>query len=176
MSLFASHKAHGSVHFTSASPLALWTVGPFLAAVKDGVKLMKLVKTAVMAAVLGLPLAAPALALEPINKNAHINSVLLQGFIADAMTDNCPTLRPRRMAALHELTKLRDYALKQGYKAAEIRGFVENKTEKARGKAEAAAWLKANGAVPGKAQAYCALGETEIAKKSLIGRLLRSTK
>ncbi len=121
-------------------------------------------------------IAAPVMALEPINKEAHINDTLRQGFIADAIADNCPTMRPRKLRALNELTRLRDYALKKGYSRQVITEFVESKTEKKRGKAEAAAWLKKQGAEPGKASAYCAVGEAEIAKKSLIGYLLRSTK
>lgn len=127
-------------------------------------------------AILSLMIASPALALEPINQEKHINNVLLQGFIADQITDNCPTMKPRKLRALNELIALRDYALKKGYKADEVRAFVESKTEKARGKKLAADWLAAKGAVPGKAEAYCTLGAAEIAKKSLIGQLLRSTK
>lgn len=121
-------------------------------------------------------LAAPAMARDPINTEKHINSVLLQGFIADQIADNCPTINARRIRALNELLKLRDYALSKGYSRAEVEAFVESRTEKARGKAEAAAWLKAKGAVQGKPQAYCVVGEAEIARKSLIGSLLRSTK
>ena len=120
--------------------------------------------------------AMPALALEPINKEAHINKTLLQGFIGDQIADNCPTIEPRTLRALGELNKLKNYALAKGYSASEIRSFVKDKTEKARGKAEATAWLKAKGAMPGKPEAYCAVGEAEIAKGSLIGYLLRSTK
>jgi hypothetical protein len=120
--------------------------------------------------------ALPALALEPINKEAHINNSLLQGFIGDQIADNCPTIEARTLRALGELNKLKNYALSKGYSAAEIRAFVKDKNEKARGKAEAAAWLKAKGAVPGKPEAYCAVGEAEIAKGSLIGYLLRSKK
>lgn len=127
-------------------------------------------------AALSLLMAAPALAREPINKEAYINQTLLQGFIADQIADNCPTMKPRKLRALNELYRLRDYALSKGYSRAEVKAFVESKTEKARGKAEAAAWLKKQGAVPGKAAAYCAVGEAEIAKNSLIGQLLRSTR
>ncbi|WP_157970871.1 DUF5333 domain-containing protein [Pseudogemmobacter bohemicus] len=109
----------------------------------------------------------------PINQEKHINNTLLQGFIADAIADNCPTMRPRKLRALNELTKLRDYALKQGYTRQEITAFVESKAEKKRGKAEAADWLKARGAAPGKTAAYCEIGKAEIAAKSLIGSLLR---
>jgi hypothetical protein len=123
-----------------------------------------------------LLLAAPAHALVPINEEPVINETLLQGFIGDAIADNCPTMEPRKLRALGELNKLRDYALKQGYSAAELRAFVTSKEEKARGKALAADWLKERGAEPGLTDAYCRIGEEEIAKESLIGYLLRSTK
>jgi hypothetical protein len=123
-----------------------------------------------------LMIAAPVMALEPIRTEKHINEVLLQGFIGDAIADNCPTIEPRKLRALGELNKLRVYALDKGYTTAQVRAFVTDDTEKARGKAEAADWLKAKGAEPGKPDAYCQIGEDEIAKESLIGYLLRSTK
>jgi len=123
-----------------------------------------------------LMIAAPALAADmPINKEPHINHILLQGFIGDAIADNCPALEPRKLRALGELNKLRSYALEKGYTTAQVRAFVTDKTEKARGKAEAAAWLKDRGAEPGKTGAYCRIGREEIAKASLIGYLLRDT-
>jgi hypothetical protein len=120
--------------------------------------------------------ATPALALVPINENAVIMDTLLQGFIGDAIDDNCPTIEARKLRALNELTKLRDYALEQGYSADDIRALVKSKDEKAKGKAKAAEILKERGAEPGNPDAYCAIGEEEIAKGSLIGELLRSTK
>jgi Family of unknown function (DUF5333) len=120
--------------------------------------------------------ATPALALVPINEEPVINETLLQGFIGDAIDDNCPTIEARKMRALNELTKLREYALKQGYSSQEVRDFVTSKEEKAKGKARAAEILKERGAEPGNEAAYCAIGEEEIAKGSLIGELLRSTK
>jgi hypothetical protein len=123
-----------------------------------------------------LAFAAPALAQVPINEEPVINDTLLQGFIGDAIADNCPTLEPRKLRALNELTKLRDYALEQGYSSKEIRDFVTSDTEKDRGKALAAEILKERGAEPGMTEVYCAIGEEEIAKGSLIGQLLRSTR
>jgi hypothetical protein len=120
-----------------------------------------------------LPLPSLAVALEPIRQEKHINNVLLQGFIGDAIVDNCPAMRARKLRALEELYRLRSYALDKGYSAAEIRAFVTSDTEKARGKALAADWLKARGAVPGNPDAYCRIGRDEIAKASLIGALLR---
>ena len=123
-----------------------------------------------------LALASPALALVPINEEPYINDVLLQGFIGDAIDDNCDTIEARKLRALGELTKLRDYALDKGYTSAEVRAFVTDKAEKARGKALAADWLKERGAERGKPEVYCTIGEEEIRKESLIGYLLRSTK
>ncbi len=125
---------------------------------------------ALAAAVLAAP---PALALEPINKEPHINGILLQGFIADKIADTCPAMEPRKLRALGELNKLRDYALKKGYTSAEVRAFVTSKTEKARGKREAADWLKKAGAKEGDVAAHCKVGRAEIARGSLVGYLLR---
>ena len=125
---------------------------------------------------LTLAVTAPAYALVPINENPEIREKLLQGFIGDAIADNCPTIKARTMKALGELNNLRDYALSQGYEASVVREFVTSKEEKAKFKVEAAEWLKTKGAEPGNTEAYCKIGEEEIAKGSLAGSLLRSTK
>lgn len=119
-------------------------------------------------------IAAPAMALEPINSEKHINHMLLKGFIADKIDDNCDSISARTLRALSELNTLKNYALEKGYTRDEVKAFVTSKTEKARGKAEAAAWLKARGAVDGDQASYCRIGQEEIAKGTLIGQLLRS--
>jgi hypothetical protein len=123
-----------------------------------------------------LAVATPALAQVPINEEPTIINTLLQGFIGDAIDDNCDTIEARKLRALGELNKLKNYALDQGYAADEIRALVTSKEEKAKGKALAAEWLKERGAEPGNPEAYCRIGEEEIRKESLIGYLLRSTK
>jgi hypothetical protein len=148
-------------------------LAPILAARATKEAMMRPFTTLTLAALLT---ATPALALVPINEEPYINDTLLQGFIGDAIDDNCDTIEARKLRALAELNKLRDYALEQGYSVEEVRAFVTSKEEKARGKALAAAWLKERGAEPGNPDAYCAIGEAEIAKESLIGYLLRSTK
>jgi TPR repeat protein len=128
-----------------------------------------------LALTLSVLFATPALALVPIGEEPKIVDTLLQGFIGDAIDDNCPTIEARKLRALGELNKLRDYALAQGYTSEEVRDYVTSKEEKAKGKAKAAEWLKAKGAEPGNPEAYCKIGAEEIAKDSLIGYLLRST-
>jgi Family of unknown function (DUF5333) len=130
----------------------------------------------VVLTVAALAIAAPAFALVPINEEPKIIDTLLQGFIGDAIDDNCPTIEARKLRAIGELAKLRDYALEVGYSAEEIRNLVTSKEEKAKGKALAAGWLKERGAEPGNPEAYCRIGEEEIRKETLIGYLLRSTR
>lgn len=137
---------------------------------------MKFAPLALCALMAALMPAMAAQALPPINQDEYINKRLLQGYIADQIADTCPTIEPRNMRALAELNRLKNYALSKGYSAAEIRAFVTSKTEKARGKEEAATWLMAQGAKPGNVESYCLIGEAEIARKSLIGTLLRSTR
>lgn len=132
-------------------------------------------KTTLKTLILSALLASPVLALVPINEEPVITDKLLQGFIADAITDNCPTMEARKLRALGELNALRDYALEQGYEAAVVKDFVTSKDEKAKFKVKAAEWLAAKGAEPGNTAAYCTIGAEEIAKDSLIGHLLRST-
>jgi hypothetical protein len=132
-------------------------------------------KTTLKTLILSLMLASPALALVPINEEPLITDKLLQGFIADAITDNCPTMEARKLRALGELNALRDYALELGYEREVVKDFVTSKEEKAKFKVKAAEWLATLGAEPGNAEVYCRIGNEEIAKDSLIGKLLRST-
>lgn len=133
-------------------------------------------KTTLKTLILSLTLASPALALVPINEEPVITDKLLQGFIADAIDDNCGTIEARKLRALGELNELRDYALELGYEADVVKNFVTSKDEKAKFKVKAAEWLAAKGAEPGNSEAHCRIGEEEIAKDSLIGYLLRSKK
>jgi Family of unknown function (DUF5333) len=135
-----------------------------------------IMKTTLQTLILSAVLASPALALVPINEEPVIHDQLLQGFIGDAIVDNCPSMEARTLKALGELNELRNYALEQGYDPEVVRAFVTSKDEKKKFKAEAAEWLAAMGAEPGNPDAYCQIGEAEIAADSLIGQLLRSTK
>ena len=130
----------------------------------------------VLTTILIAALAAPALARVPINEEPVIIDRLLQGFIGDAITKHCPTMKARTFQALAELNALRDYALDQGYTADEVRSFIRSNEEKKKFRERAAAWLAERGAEPGNPDAYCAIGEAAIAEDNLLGSLLRSTK
>jgi Family of unknown function (DUF5333) len=76
---------------------------------------------------------------------------------------------------LGKIEDLKRYATNKGYSREEVEAFIKNPEQKARIKAEAAAYLAKAGAVEGDAESYCRVGRDEIAKGSLIGELLRSS-
>lgn len=115
-----------------------------------------------------------AVALTPLPQEVHINQSLMSGVVADKVRKNCPSISARMIVAWSKLNGLKDYAVKKGYKEDDVRAFLKNPTEKARVKAMAADYLKSHGAVLGNAESYCAVGHEEIAKKSLIGQMLRA--
>ena len=135
-------------------------------------KVSKLILSVCVAALL----AVPAMAQTPLNKEARINSTLIAGQVGDTIRKTCPSISAKMFVVLGELNALEDYARGQGYSEAEVKAFLKDKTEKARIKAAAAAYLKQAGAVEGDAETYCTVGRAEIEKGTLAGSLLRSWK
>ncbi len=120
--------------------------------------------------------AGPAFALEPLANERHINDSLRAGRIGDVIRKTCPTIKARMFVVMAKIDDLKSYALKKGYTRAEVEAFLKDPAQKNRLKAEAAAWLKAQGAVEGNTESYCRVGEAEIARGSLVGSLIRSTR
>ena len=121
-------------------------------------------------------LATPALAQDAINLDPHINESLIAGRVGDTIRNTCPSISARMLVALSKLRELERYARDKGYTDADYEAFMDNKAEKNRLKAAAADYLKQAGAVEGDPESYCKVGQDEIAKGSLIGSLLRSSK
>ena len=120
--------------------------------------------------------AAIAAAKVPLPEEKHINQSLMAGVVGDEIRKNCPTISPRYFTVWRKLEALKQYAIRQGYEREEVKAFLKDPKEKARVKKMAADYMAARGVKPGDAESYCRLGEEEIAKKSLIGQLLRSRK
>jgi hypothetical protein len=128
-------------------------------------------------AVVGLMLALPVAAGPvPMAQNAHINDELRAGFAGDVLRKTCPTISARMLVVMGRLWELKAYAEAQGYSAADYDAFRGDPVEKKRLKDEAAAYLAAAGANLGDVQSYCAVGVAEIAKKTPLGTLLRSSR
>ena len=118
---------------------------------------------------------SPALALEPLQQETFINDSLRAGRIGDVIRKTCPTISARMFVVLGKIEDLKGYALDKGYSRDEVEAFIKNPDQKARLKAEAAAYLAAAGAVEGDPESFCRVGRDEIAKGSMIGKLLRSS-
>ncbi|PHQ99129.1 MAG: hypothetical protein COB39_05420 [Marinosulfonomonas sp.] len=117
---------------------------------------------------------ASASALTPLPKEYHINQSLMSGVVADRIRKACPSISARMFVAWSKLNRLKSYAVSKGYEEPEVRAFMKDPVEKARVNAMAADYLTSHGAVAGNAESYCTLGREEIAKKSLIGQMLRA--
>lgn len=136
-------------------------------------KMTKLFRSLTLIAVLG---ATPALALEPLNQEAHINASLVAGKVGDTIRKTCPSISAKMFVVLQKLNELEDYARGKGYAEADVKAFLKDPAEKARIKSLAQDYLTKAGAVSGDAESYCKVGRDEIAKGTLAGSLLRSWK
>lgn len=123
-----------------------------------------------------LLVAAPAFALEPLNKESHINDSLMAGRAADIIRNTCPSISAKMFVVMGALSDLKDYARAKGYDEADVKAFLGDQGEKDRIKAMANQYLANAGAVSGDAESYCKVGRDEIAKGTLAGSLLRSWK
>lgn len=130
----------------------------------------------IAAAVLALCLATPALALEPLNKDAHVTESLVAVRVGDTIRNTCPSISAKMFTVLAKWNDLKAYLRDKGYTEEQVEAFRKNKVEKARIKGLAADYLKAAGAVEGDVESYCKVGRDEIAKGTLAGSLLRSYK
>ena len=122
-----------------------------------------------------LAAATPVLAVEPLQDEVFINDSLRSGRIGDVIRKTCPTISARMFVVLGKIEDLKRYALNKGYSRDEVEAFIKDPDQKARIKAEAAAYLAEAGAVDGDVESYCKVGRDEIAKGSMIGELLRSS-
>ena len=112
----------------------------------------------------------------PLAEESHINEQLIAGAAGDILRNTCPSISARYVVVWTKLRALESYARAQGYTEDEVNAFLKNKAEKARVKAAANAYLAGAGAVAGDVESYCAAGRSEIAKGTLVGSLLRSSK
>jgi hypothetical protein len=128
-------------------------------------------------AVVALLLAGPAFATPPpMAQDTHINDELRAGFAGDTLRKTCPTLAARMIVVMGRLWDLKSYAEAQGYTGADYDAFRGDPVQRQRLKDEADAYLAAAGAKPGDVESYCKVGESEIAKRTAVGTLLRSTR
>ena len=93
--------------------------------------------------------------------------------IAYEVSQQCPSISPRRIRGINYLYALKGMASDLGYSDAEIEAFIDNKSEEKRLEGIARQRLAARGASAGSPESFCVIGREEMAKGSAIGRLLR---
>ena len=130
--------------------------------------LLSLVSAALIAAFAGAVSAKPAL-----KDVAYVLEGIIVTGIAYEISEKCDSISPRRFRGLNYLFSLRNHAFDLGYTRAEVDAYIDNKAEEKRLKQIAYGRLRDLGAVAGNGPSYCAVGQSEIAKNSAIGRLLR---
>jgi hypothetical protein len=112
----------------------------------------------------------------PLARDLHINEQLVAGAAGDMLRQTCPSLQARMLVVWGKLQALESYARSKGYTEPEVRAFLKDKGQKARIRTEAGRYLAKAGAKTGDAESFCRAGRAEIAKGTLVGSLLRSSK
>ncbi|SEQ39764.1 DUF5333 domain-containing protein [Thalassovita taeanensis] len=110
----------------------------------------------------------------PLREVSEIHDGLLAVGIADEIRKNCGSISARMFRAINYVEGLKGRARDLGYTEDEIKAYYKSDVEKARMRALGEAYLKANGVSRANPASFCVLGEAEIAKASLIGKLLRA--
>jgi hypothetical protein len=120
--------------------------------------------------------AAAAAELPPLREVKEIDQNMLWAGLAVEVADECPTIEVKKIKGLSFLWGLKNKASSMGYSDDEIRAYVESDSEEARIRRLGEDYVRHAGFDPKTPQGLCAFGESEIAKGTLIGSFLRSTK
>ena len=115
-----------------------------------------------------------AAAKPPLRDVAVIDDAVFDVGLAHIISEECPSIAPRKIKGGLFLMKLKREANALGYSDAEIDAYRKSDTEKARLKARGKAFFKARGVDTSDPQSYCVLGLEEIQKSSRIGSLLKA--
>ncbi|SFI56973.1 DUF5333 domain-containing protein [Celeribacter neptunius] len=120
--------------------------------------------------------AAAAAELPPLREVAEIDRNMLWAGLAVEVGDECPTIDVKKIKGLSFLWGLKNRASDLGYSDDEIRAYVESDSEELRIRRLGEDYVRAAGFDPKTPEGLCAFGEAEIARGSIIGSFLRSTK
>jgi len=125
-------------------------------------------------AALAVAALVPAASAASLSQETDINDALFEIAVANEIRKECDSISPRLFTAIGRMNDLKAEARRRGYSDAEIDAYVNDKTEKRKMRERRNAYIRAQGAVPDDGPSLCALGRTEISKRSRIGSLLRA--
>lgn len=140
---------------------------------------MNLTKHIALAFAFTAPLMAGAAAeaeLPPLREVQEIDQNMLWAGLAVEVSDECSTIEVKKIKGISFLWGLKNKASAMGYTDDEIRAYVESDDEEARIRRLGEAYVRQAGFDPKTPEGLCAFGEAEIARGSVIGSFLRSTK
>ena len=115
-----------------------------------------------------------ALALPSLGEQSYVTNRLLAAAIGDEIRKTCPDISALLWTVFAEARALEKWALDQGYSKDQIDAFLESKTEKKKLLAQRDAYFERQAVGKGDAAGHCRVGRDEIAKRSLIGHLLKA--
>lgn len=125
-------------------------------------------------AALAVAALVPAASAASLSQETDINDALFEIAVANEIRKECDSISPRLFTAIGRMNDLKAEARQRGYSDAEIDAYVNDKAEKRKMRERRNAYIRAQGATPDDGPSLCALGQTEIAKQSAIGALLRA--
>ncbi len=135
---------------------------------------MKMKSLAAVFATLTVTAIAGSVSAKPALKDvAYVREGIIATGMAYEISEQCSTISARRIRGINYLFSLRSHAFDLGYTRAEVDAYIDDKAEENRLKDIAYGRLRELGTVAGNEATYCAAGQSEIAKDSAIGRLLR---
>lgn len=113
------------------------------------------------------------LAKPPLRDVAEIDDGVMMVAIADEIRKSCDGISARLLTAYSTLNALKNRARDLGYSDDEIEAYVTSKSEKARMREKAEAYLESNGVRANDKPALCRFGELQIQSQTMIGQLLK---
>jgi len=125
---------------------------------------------------LALLLATPLAARPPLKDVPEVFDRVLTGAIVNEIFTKCDSIGPRKLKATLFVLGTVNYAKKLGYTMDDMEELRSDPAQAKRLDRAVDAYLRANGVNKKKPETYCALGEAEMEKKSLIGSFLKKVK
>jgi hypothetical protein len=129
-------------------------------------------RAVMMALGLVVALSGAAAAKPSLRDVPEIDNGLFAVGLANKIRKTCADISPRYFRAISFLRDLESKAYAMGYTEDEVEAHLESDAEKNRQRARAADYMKARGFEQTET-GYCALGRSEIERKTRIGTFLR---
>ena len=117
--------------------------------------------------------ASSAAAKPPLREVAEIDNTIMYVAIANEIRKSCDDIGPRLLRAYSTLNGLKSLAREKGYSDEEIEDYVTSKSEKARMREKAEAYLRDNGVAADDPAQLCGFGRSQIRAQTEIGELLK---